>query len=53
MTRNGTMIFENDTVICCRYETNEIFRVKITDIHNIPKELYGSALNWCEVENDS
>ena len=42
-------IYEGDIVDCCRYENNEIYTVEIIDLRKLPKELFGSDLNWREV----
>ena len=47
--RNKKEIYEGDIVDVCRYETEEIYRMKIEDIRRLPQELFGSNVNWIEV----
>ncbi len=48
--RNGNEIYEGDIVDCSRYfEPPEIYRVLIKDIKYLPKEMFGSNLNWIEI----
>jgi ribosomal protein L35AE/L33A len=42
-------IYEGDIVECNRYDTNESHTVIITDIRNLPNELFGSNLNWRKI----
>ena len=46
--KNGKRIFENDIVLCNRYD-DENYQVVISDIRNLPREMFGSNLNWREV----
>ena len=46
--KNGKRIFENDIVLCNRYD-DENYQVVISDIWNLPREMFGSNLNWREV----
>lgn len=47
--KNGTEIYEGDVVDCDRYSTHEIYRVKVKDIRQLPKEMFGGAVNSIEV----
>lgn len=47
--RNNIEIYVGDIVNCNRYENEENYLVIIEDIRNLPKELYGSNLNYREV----
>ena len=46
---NGKEIYEGDIVDCNRYTTDDIFRVLVTDIRNIPEQMRGSNLNSLKV----
>ena len=48
MDKNGKRIFENDIVLCNRYD-DENYQVVMSDIWNLPREMFGSNLNWREV----
>ena len=47
--KNGKEIYEGDYVNCNRYENEENYLVEIKDIRYLPKELFGSNLNYLEV----
>ena len=51
--KNGVGIYVEDFVNCNRYENQEDFIVKIKDIRQLPKEMFGSNLNWLEVVGNS
>lgn len=50
--RNGRDIYEGDYVLCSRYENEEKFLVHVKDIRRLPQEMFGSNLNWLEVEGN-
>lgn len=45
----GMDIYEGDIVDCNRYKTQEVYRVIINDIKNLPLEMFGSNLNSLEI----
>jgi hypothetical protein len=47
--KNGKEIYEGDIVICDKFENHEQYQVVIEDIRDLPRELFGSNLNWREV----
>jgi len=47
--RNGKDIYEDDIVYCCRYSNNELHKVVVKDIRQLPENMFGSNLNWREV----
>lgn len=47
--RDDKEIYVGDIVNCNRYESEDNFLVVIDDIRNIPRELFGSNLNYREV----
>lgn len=44
--RGGKEIYEGDIVDCSRYNGEEIYRVVIKDIRNLPLEMFGSNLDF-------
>lgn len=48
--KDNIEIFEDDIVDICRNnDENNIYRVHIKDIRNIPQELFGSSFTWCKI----